>query len=56
MTPQKPSKVSAVPGLAIIGLLITGVLGCVHAFLFASGIGLIAAAIAFGWLFYVSFR
>ena len=56
MTPQKPPNISAIPGLAIIGLLITGVIGCVHAFLFASGIGLIAAAIAFGALFFVSFR
>ncbi len=56
MEPNKTPKPSAIPGLAIIGLLITGILGCLHAFIFASGLGLVAAAIAFGFLFFVSFR
>ena len=56
MEQNKSPKPSAIPGLAIIGLLITGILGCVHAFIFASGLGLIAAALAFGFLFYVSFK
>ena len=56
MEPNKSPKPSAIPGLAIIGLLITGILGCVHAFIFASGLGLIAAALAFGFLFFVSFK
>lgn len=41
-------------GLAILGLLVTGVLGWVHAFIFASGLGLMAAAVAFGILLYMS--
>jgi hypothetical protein len=56
MSPPKPPSTSAIPGLAIFGLLATGVAGCVHAFVFGSALGLIAAAIAFGILFFVSFR
>jgi hypothetical protein len=49
-------RISAIPGLAIIGLLITGIGGWVHQIMYPGGIGLIAAAIAFGTLLYVSFR
>lgn len=54
--PQQSPGNSAIPGLAIFGLLTTGVAGCVHAFVFESALGLIASAIAFGVLLFVSFR
>ena len=49
-------KSSAIPGLAIIGLLLTGIGGLAHAFLFEAATGLLASAVAFGVLLYVSFR
>lgn len=49
-------KSSAIPGFGIIGLLITGLSGIVHAFVFqGGGAGLIASAIAFGLIVYVAF-
>jgi hypothetical protein len=51
-----PSRFSAMPGLAALGLVTTGVAGLVHALLTASALGLFAAALAFGVTFVVSFR
>jgi hypothetical protein len=56
MAQNDPPKISAIPGLAIVGLLLTGIAGMVHAFMFEAGMGLLAAAVAFGTLLYVSFR
>ena len=47
---------SVVPGFAIFGILITGIAGIIHSFIFAEGMGLLAAAVAFGIMLHVSFR
>lgn len=52
--PTKP-KISALPGLAAVGLVITGVAGIHHAYATGSGIGLIASAISFGCILVVMF-
>lgn len=44
------------PGLAAIGLVVTGCAGLVHTLLTGSALGLFAAAIAFGIILVVSFR
>ncbi|MCF7673785.1 MAG: hypothetical protein K9N23_04725 [Akkermansiaceae bacterium] len=56
MDTQNTPKTSAIPGLAIIGLILTGIAGIVHAFLSGAAVSLLAAALAFGTLLYVSFR
>lgn len=48
-------KLSAIPGLAVIGCLATGVLGLVNAYRNGSDLSLFAAAIAFGIVAYLSF-
>ena len=49
-------RLSSVPGLAVLGLMITVLAGLGHAFISGDGIGLLASAIAFGIVFYVSFK
>lgn len=39
--------------IAAIGLITTGIASLVHAFYFGGGLGLLAAAITFGMMFYV---
>ena len=57
MSSEPPvKKISAVPGLAIIGLFLTGLAGLVHAFYTDSPIGLLAAVLAFGVPLVVAFR
>jgi hypothetical protein len=48
-------KLSALPGLAAIGLMGTGVASLIHAFLSGSPLGLFAAAISFGVVFVMAF-
>ncbi len=57
MNQQEPqnSKISALPGLAAVGLVITGIAGIHHAYATGSGIGLIASAISFGCILVVMF-
>jgi hypothetical protein len=55
MNDPKASKISALPGLAAVGLLLTGVAGIHHAYASGSGLGLIAAALAFGVVLVVAF-
>jgi hypothetical protein len=55
MNDTKPSKISALPGLAAVGLLLTGAAGIHHAYASGSGVGLIAAALAFGVILVVAF-
>ena len=51
---NKPT--SATPGLAILGLFATGFGGLVLAFTMGSGTALVASALAFGVVAYVSFK
>lgn len=51
-----PSRSSAMPGLAGLGLVTTGLAGLVHTLLTGSVLGLFAAVLAFGVVFVVSFR
>lgn len=50
------ASLSKIPGLAALGLMVTGVIGLLHALLTGQGLGLVASAIAFGIVFYVSVR
>ena len=52
----KGRGLSAIPGLAALGLLVTGIAGLVHAFLGGDGLSLLASAVAFGIVFFVSFK
>ena len=52
---QEKPKTTALPGLAAIGLVITGVAGIHHAYDTGSGVGLIASAISFGCILVVAF-
>jgi hypothetical protein len=52
---QKP-KTTAIPGLAAMGLIITGIAGIHHAYANVSGVGLIASAISFGCILVVMLR
>jgi len=59
MKEQKPQKISAIPGLAIIGLLLTGISGIIAAFLGISvggGLSLFASAIAFSFMLYMAYK
>ena len=53
--PPKPAKPSALPGIAALGLILTGALSLYHSFHTDSPVGLLAAALAFGVIFVVSF-
>ncbi|MBK1831190.1 hypothetical protein JIN77_10660 [Verrucomicrobiaceae bacterium R5-34] len=46
---------TSIPGMVLLGLLATGVIGIWHTFDSGSAVGLIAAAISFGVLAVVSF-
>ncbi|MDB4406017.1 hypothetical protein N9191_01815 [bacterium] len=48
-------SVTSLPGLALLGLLLTGVIGIWHTFDSGGALGLIAAAISFGVVAVVSF-
>ncbi len=53
MPSEKPDNRYLIPGLAIMGLLATGLAGLVFAFVFGDGLGLLAACLAFtglGWM------
>lgn len=54
-TKQSDSKTTALPGLAAIGLIVTGVAGIHLSYQTGSGVGLIASAISFGCLLVVAF-
>ena len=59
MKEQKPQKISTVPGLAIIGLLLTGISGIIAVFLGTSvggGLSLFASAIAFSFMLYIAYK
>jgi|GEM_PF-2924624 len=52
---KEKTQVSAIPGLAMIGCLVTGVFALVNAYRTASDLSLIAAALAFGIVACISF-
>ena len=55
--PKTPAKISAIPGMAILGCFAVGVLGIVHAFNSTqAGLSLLASAVAFSVVVFVSFR
>jgi len=54
MKKQKES-ITSLPGIALIGLVVTGFSGIFHTFDSGSAVGLIASAISFGVLAVVSF-
>ena len=49
-------RLTALPGLAGIGLILTGIAGIIFAFFGGGGLCLLASAIAFGIVFYVCFK
>lgn len=49
-------RMSAIPGMAVLGLMVTGVAGLVLAIPTGNGVSLLASAIAFGIVFFVSFK
>jgi hypothetical protein len=53
---KESTRISAVPGLAILGCLITGVAGIAVSLRFGDGIAVVGSAIAFGTIAVVSFR
>jgi hypothetical protein len=50
------NRQTALPGLAGIGLIATGVAGIIHAFVSGESLSLVASGISFGIVFYVCFR
>jgi hypothetical protein len=49
-------RMTALPGMAGIGLILTGIAGLITAFGGGGGLCLLASAIAFGTVFYVCFK
>ncbi|HUS73845.1 MAG TPA: hypothetical protein VMY06_12345 [Sedimentisphaerales bacterium] len=49
-------RMTALPGMAGIGLILTGIVGLITAFFGGGGLSLLASAIAFGIVFYVCFK
>jgi hypothetical protein len=47
---------TALPGLAGLGLILTGIAGLIGAFSGGGGLSLLASAFAFGIVFYVCFK
>ena len=58
MTKPKASQStsSSIPGLAVIGCMLTGLFGFWFAFEHEQGMGLLASAVAFGALVFYSFN
>ena len=53
---EKKRKISAIPGFAVLGCMITGLLGLKHAFNTGDGLGIIGAALAFGVVVHTCFK
>jgi hypothetical protein len=53
---SKEIRPTALPGLAGIGLITTGIAGIIHAFLSGGSLSLVASGISFGIVFYVCFK
>ena len=53
---DKEKRITALPGLAGIGLILTGIFGLISAFRGGGGLSLLASAFAFGIVFYVCFK
>ena len=53
---DKEKRMTALPGLAGIGLILTGIAGFISAFIGGGGLSLLASAFAFGIIFYVCFK
>jgi len=47
---DKEKRITALPGLAGIGLILTGIAGLISAFIGGGGLSLLASAFAFGFL------
>lgn len=59
MNENKSGKISAVPGLAVLGSVVTGVCGIVAVFSHTTaggGLALLASALAFSAMLYVAYR
>lgn len=52
---EPKSKLSTLPGIAALGLLLTGGAGLHHAYATGSGLVLLASAISFGCIFVAAF-
>ena len=53
---EKEKRSTALPGLAGLGLILTGIAGLITAFSGGGGLCLLASAFAFGIVFYVCFK
>ncbi len=53
---DKEKRSTMLPGLAGIGLILTGIAGLISAFLGGGGLSLLASTFAFGTVFYVCFK
>ena len=53
---ENERRMTALPGMAGIGLILTGIAGLIAAFGGGGGLCLLASAIAFGIVFYVCFK
>jgi len=53
---ENDKRLTSLPGLAGIGLILTGIAGLIGAFSGGGGLSLLASAFAFGTLFYVCFK
>ena len=49
-------RLTALPGLAGLGLILTGIAGIILAFAGGGGLSLLASGFAFGIVFYVCFK
>ena len=59
MNEDKRKKISAVPGLAVLGSVVTGVCGIVAVFSDTSaggGLALLASAMAFSSMLYIAYK
>lgn len=57
-TEENPTRglIPVSPGLSIIGLFVTGIVGIIVGITSGSGIALIASVLAFGWVAWIAFR
>jgi hypothetical protein len=53
---ENEKRSTALPGLAGLGLILTGIAGIILAFAGGGGLSLLASAVAFGIVFHVCFK
>lgn len=54
--PPKNAKTPVPPGLSIVGLFLTGIVGIIVGILVGSGVALFASVFSFGLVAWLSFR